>query len=95
MREFRMKIQPFIAMALFLLLNYFASAVAAKGSGGTVTCYEKTPPCYATQDSSGCIRITDVKPTGNSCKIAGRETKTEYDFKKGTSSKVEKPDKAD
>ncbi len=70
--------------ATALLLGYVASTTArTQKDPCTITCYEKTPTCYVTKDSNGCLEISNVKPAakkGSSiCTLKGCESKTVYD----------------
>ena len=56
---------------------------AAENDSCRITVYEKTPDCYVTSDSSGCITIANEKPKCTSkdeCTIAipGCKTKRTY-----------------
>lgn len=60
-----------------------SSSFAATGKSCSITCYEKTPDCYVTKDSSGCLIISNEKPKKNKkgdlmCVLPGCEKKTEY-----------------
>lgn len=48
----------------------------------SITCYEKTPSCYVTKDSSGCLVITNKKPKCSKgqciCELKGCDKKTTY-----------------
>lgn len=75
-----------VLMIAYMASGAFAAPVPAQNSNNvmkdacSITCYEKTPTCYVTQDKEGCLKISDTKPecTGNACvcKIDGCEEKT-------------------
>lgn len=73
-------------LIISLLMSVTFIAHAAKtvnvNDACSITCYEKTPTCYVTKDSSGCLVITNTKPKCEKgqciCELKGCEKKTTY-----------------
>lgn len=80
-----MKKTIYISMILSLIS---ANSAFSAPNDCSVTCYEKTPACYATEDKAGCITISNEKPkcVGKSCTcvLKGCERKTTYENGKKT-----------
>jgi hypothetical protein len=66
-----------------------SQSVSQKNNSCTITCYEKTPTCYVSQDVSGCLTITNDKPVSNdgarTCVLPACEKNVTYQLR-GTSS---------
>jgi hypothetical protein len=67
-----------------------SQASTSSSKSCTITCEQKTPTCYVTQEKSGCLVISNDKPpTRNkgsyTCVIEGCDIKTTYDGQTGGS----------
>jgi hypothetical protein len=64
--EGAMKTSGMTTFAIIIMNTFVYSSTTSAGrpAPGTcnVTCYEQTPSCYVTKDSSGCLVISDKKP---------------------------------
>lgn len=66
-----------------------SQASTSSSKSCTITCEQKTPTCYVTQEKSGCLVISNSKPpTCNkkgscTCVIEGCDTTTTYDGQTG------------
>lgn len=60
----------------------YAADATLPNKSCSITCYEKTPACYVTKDSSGCLVITNTKPKCSKgsciCELKSCDKKTEY-----------------
>ncbi len=72
------------SLLIVILLAVSFGVYAADGASGScsITCYEKTPACYVTKDSTGCLVITNTKPKCSKgscvCELKSCDKKTEY-----------------
>ena len=68
-------------IAMVAILNI--SFAKQKQDPCSITCYEKTPDCYVSAASSGCLIISNVKPKAKkgeyTCRLKSCKIKTTYD----------------
>lgn len=69
-----------MASSVFAATNQPATGTEPMKDACSITCYEKTPTCYVTQDKEGCLIISDKKPECHDgkcvCEIKGCEKQT-------------------
>lgn len=47
----------------FCCVAVLNAAPELPGTACSITCYEKTPSCYVSKDKSGCLVISNEKPS--------------------------------
>lgn len=71
-----------ISATIMLAVSAYAADSSSSNKSCSITCYEKTPACYVTKDSTGCLVITNTKPKCSKgsciCEVKSCEKKTEY-----------------
>lgn len=84
----KMRIYSVLTAALMTGSVYAATVANNQVPTGTepmqdacsITCYEKTPTCYVTQDKDGCLNISDKKPVCKDnkciCEMSGCDKKS-------------------
>lgn len=78
-----MKLTSLVSIILMCVtLGAYADDSASSDKSCNITCYEKSPACYVTKDSSGCLVITNTKPKCSKgsciCELKSCDKKTEY-----------------
>lgn len=69
-------------LATILVFSLFSLTAQAKDNC-SITCFEKTPQCFVSKDSTGCLVITDHKPSCSKgscvCQLKSCKTKTIFE----------------